>query len=119
MHERRPDLVDTWVEKGNENYWISRAWDPPFNEDSIWFCDTVEELAMFMVHSNWTIGTAFALGPLCFINQTNGGTEMLTMRGDVVFESLSGESIARKGKLGELVEHYISATDKQLKEIGF
>lgn len=89
MDKKEKDQIRTWIEIGNKNYWIPEAWDPPFNEESFYFCQSVEELKEKFIHGNWCLGQAFVLGNLCFIQQVNAGDEWYTIKENVAFESIS------------------------------
>jgi hypothetical protein len=37
-------MIEEWLEIGNKNTWIKRAYDPPFNRESFYECKTADEL---------------------------------------------------------------------------
>lgn len=67
--------VNDWLKAGKDNVWISQAWDPAFNLESFHHCINPTELLIYILHGNWSLGQAFTLGHLCFINQVDGGDE--------------------------------------------
>lgn len=89
------DYLPTWLALGRKNIWIRRACDPEFNARSFYECRDMAELIEKFRHGNWSLGSAFTLGDLCFIQQVNGGDEWLTIKEDVAFESWSCEWIIK------------------------
>lgn len=89
--------LPTWLALGSKNIWIRRACDPHFNKRSFYECQDMAELIGKFRHGNWSLGSAFTLGNLCFIQQVDGGDEWLTIKEDVAFESLS---------CGWIIEHH-------------
>jgi hypothetical protein len=83
------DPVATWLALGRENYWIRRSVDPPFTRASFVRCADRAELTKKLAQGNWCLGSAFALGTLCFIQQVGGGDEWLVIKKNVAFESAS------------------------------
>src|SRR6202042_1564420 len=71
-------LVLEWLKLGKQYPWIKEAEDPPFNTQSFQECQTDKELLEKFEHGNWSLGQAFYVGNLCFINQVDGGDEWLT-----------------------------------------
>jgi hypothetical protein len=71
------DPIENWIALGRANPWIRRAWDPPLTRRSFTRCadDAVPEARL--EHGNWCLGSAFYLGDLCFIEQTDGAGEWL------------------------------------------
>lgn len=75
---------------GMDNGWCSGEYDrldgnPIVEEDrlnkgSVTIIDTRRELIRFFKQGNWCLGQAVIHGPLCFIQQVNGGDEWLTMK---------------------------------------
>ena len=97
------DLMDTylstWLALGRNNLWIRNACDPEFNERSFYHCQDMAELISKLRQMNWSLGSAFTLGNLCFIQQVDGGDEWLTIKEDVPFESMScGWMIKHRGE---------------------
>lgn len=89
-------LIRTWVEIGRENYWIARAYDPEFDENSFYECQSVSQLIEKLEHGNWSVGSAFYYKDLAFINQVDGGDEWKVIRGDKAFESWSCGYVIRE-----------------------
>jgi hypothetical protein len=89
------DPIATWLAVGRENLWIRRAADPLFTRCSFVVCADASELKARLAHGNWSMGQAFFLGNLCFIQQVGGGDEWLVIKETVAFESAScGHMIA-------------------------
>ena len=112
----------TWLKLGRANPWVRRAVDPPFTETSFAECQTVEELLDRFDHGNWSLGVAFYLGDLCFIQQVDGGDEWLTIKQDLAFESISfGNIIQRDGRAAAqaMVEDMQRATPAQCKALEY
>lgn len=94
--------IPTWLKIGRANEWIAEAWDPPFNTKSFYECKDDAELLDKLSHGNWSLGQAFHLGDLCFIQQIDGGDEYLTIKRDTPFESISfGRIINRSREEGQ------------------
>ncbi len=110
-----------WLAIGRDNDFICTAHDPPFSERSFTFCETFDELATWLEHGNWSLGSAFVLGELCFINQIDGGRgEWLAIRRDIQFESLTYGWFAdspegRREKLLRHVTAFLAASDDGLR----
>lgn len=98
-----------WLEIGKKNPWIKGAWEPPFNTQSFTECRTDKVLLEYLARSNWSVGQAFHVGNLCFINQAEGGGEWLTIKDGVAFESISFGAIIR--------DHGVDAGQKILDDI--
>jgi len=83
--------LESWLEIGRGDYWVSRAADPPFSERSFALCRTSEQMARAIDRNNWSIGTAFVLAgaDLCLMQRENGPGEFLVIRGTTAFESWS------------------------------
>jgi hypothetical protein len=93
------DYLPIWLAIGRQNRWVRMACDPVFDETSFYACSNVAELMEKLKQGNWSLGTAFTLGTLCFIQQDNGGDEWLTIKEDVPFESMScGWMIKKRGE---------------------
>lgn len=117
-------LVQTWLEIGRRNVWISQAIDPPFTELSFRICRDFRDLADRLLSGNWSLGTAFALENICFINKINGGDEWLTIRGAVPFESITMQTFresreAAETRLAETIGRIRRATDEQLRNLEY
>lgn len=93
------NYLAVWLAIGQKNRWIRRATDPHFNARSFYECRNMAELVEKFRHGNWSLGSAFTLGDLCFIQQDDGGDEWLTIKEDVAFESMScGWMIKHRGE---------------------
>jgi hypothetical protein len=101
--------LSKWLDIGKKNPWIREANDPPFNTQSFYECADDAELLAKFEHGNWTLGQAFHIGDLCFINQIDGGDEWLTIKQDTPFESISFRHI--------IVKDGIQAAQKILDDI--
>lgn len=116
------DLKAAWLAIGQRNHWISRASDPHFTSASFYECASDEELLDKFDHGNWSLGQAFHIGDLCFIQQDNGGDEWLTIKGGLAFESISfGSIIGSKGR-GEaqsLLDRIRKATLEQCRKLEY
>lgn len=109
------DQIDVWINLGRSNPWISCAWDPPFNRDSFYECQTSEELKEKFEHGNWCLGQAFYHKDICFINQIDGGDEWLTIRHDIAFESISWQVVISDGEFDDLLGQLLKATPDQCR----
>lgn len=89
------DYLPVWLAIGQRNIWIRRACDPHFNARSFYECRDMAELIEKFRHGNWSLGSAFTLGDLCFIQQVGGGDEWLTIKEDVAFDSWSCQWIIK------------------------
>lgn len=115
-------LIPIWLKIGRNNPWIREAYDPEFNERSFAECKTVDYLIQQFARGNWSVGSAFYYGRLCFINQVDGGDEWVVIRGDIKFESVSCGAIIRsqgENAMKELIERFLVATDEQLKRLDY
>ncbi len=92
---RAASWIPTWLKLGKENPWIRSAGDPPFTTQSFHACVSDDELLDKFAHGNWCLGQAFYRGDVCFINQSNGGDEWLTIKQGTPFESISFGRIVR------------------------
>lgn len=116
------DLIQTWVEIGNKNPWISQAWDPPFDKSMFYECKTIDELIDKLEWGNWCLGSAFYYKNLCFINQINGGDEWLVIKDDIPFDSMSCRLIIKdhgREYFRQLIERMLSATREQLVNLEY
>lgn len=112
-----PNLIKEWVRIGQENPWISRAVDPPFDETMFVECESLEEL-YDRLKTGWCVGTAFYLGTLAFINQVDGGDEWLVIRGTVPFESITAHAMSFD-RFREWYERVMRASDKDLARLKY
>ena len=110
--------IKEWLKIGKNNYWISKASDPLFNEDSFYKCKNLDELVEKLEHGNWCLGQAFYLNNYCFIQQVNGGDEWLVIKDDFRFESISYKPMGENG-FREWFKQVRNATDKQLKNLNY
>lgn len=116
--------IRTFLRLGRGNPWIHQAWDPPFNELSFHVCSDVDELANLILRGNWSLGQAFVLEDICFINQIDGGDEWLTIKGSTAFESITmrtyqeseGEADAR---LRETIRRIRAASEDQCRRLEY
>lgn len=111
------NLVATWLTIGRANPWIAEAWDPPFSDRSFVACLSTWSLANRLADGNWSLGQAFYVGPLCFIQQVDGGDEWMVLRGALPFDSYSAEAIIRRDRTRFLahVNAMLRASDEQLR----
>jgi hypothetical protein len=72
--------------------------------------DTLE--ARF-AHGNWSLGNAFYLGNLCFIQQVDGGDEWLGIKENVAFESASCAAMIAAGTFRDFLSDVQGATLEQ------
>ncbi len=122
-------LVQTWIDIALRNPWIAEEREPTYfgepaiSADDFVVYDDPEKMAATMVKGNWNTGTAFVYHDQCWINQSMGGAEMLVIKQDVPFESMtvmaiagvSRESDYEPATLHRLVE-MIQAIDKATVE---
>lgn len=106
--------VPAWLRIGRANPWISEAYDPPFTELSFREVASVDELATILP-GNWSLGSAFYLGDLCFIQQVNGGDEWLVIRRGIPFESITSKRI----DLHDFVARVQKASDDELRSLDY
>ena len=81
------DPISAWLVIGKSNMWIRQAWDPPFDRRSFTECDSIADLGDRLKQGNCSLGRAFSLGDICFINQVDGGDEWLVIKQNVAFDS--------------------------------
>lgn len=115
------NLVTTWLIIGRANPWIAGAWDPPFAEQSFVACESPDDLADRLAHGNWSLGQSFYIGPLCFIQQVDGGDEWMVIRGSLPFDSYSAEAVIRRDR-GRFLAHVaamLRVPDEQLRSGGW
>lgn len=118
LAKAHPNFKD-WISLGKENPWISKSWDPEFNERSFYMCLTIEELKEKLDGGNWSIGTAFCYKDLCFINQIDGGDEWLTIKNNISFESITGSLMIKRNSFDSFLERVLKATDGQLRNLNY
>jgi len=111
--------MDTWLAIGRKNPWIKESYDPPFNKNSFGHCSSIEELEREIINTSWCLGTGFTLGNLCFINQVEGGSEWLTIKEDVSFESFSFDHVIKKGEFKAYIEAIQKATLEECKNLDY
>ena len=114
----KQEKIKKWIEIGNENYWIQEAEDPPFNEDSFYQCSNLEELQKKLNHGNWSLGQAFYLDNICFIQQINGGNEWLVIKGEIAFESISYQDYQSQ-KFLQFIKDIKQASKEELKTLNY
>jgi hypothetical protein len=96
---RAASWIPTWIKLGKQNPWIRLATDPPFNTQSFHECANDDELLDKLSRGNWSLGQAFYVGHLCFIQQVDGGDEWLSIKQGAPFDSISfGRIIRREGR---------------------
>ncbi len=103
-------MIDVWIKLGQLNPWICRAYDPNFGRDSFAECKTLDDLKIQLEQDNWSLGQAFYLDALCFINQVSAGGEWLTIKEGTPFESMTMKYIIRRGKFEGLIRRLREAT---------
>jgi hypothetical protein len=104
------DPVATWLLLGQANRWIRQAWDPPFTRASFTRCAHAADLKFFLAHGNWSLGSAFYIGELGFIEQTGGGDEWLVIKQNVAVESVSAAAMIEAGTFDEFLERVLVAS---------
>lgn len=112
-HNSNNSLLDIWEKLGNQNPWIRKAYDPPFDKSMLKKCTSIEELKNQIGHGNWCLGQGFYYLNLCFINQINGGDEWLTIKDDYVFESYTFSGIIKEGTFESYINRMLQATREQ------
>ncbi len=110
-------VLKMWLEIGLENPWISAEVDPPFDMTSFYPCLDEEELKQCFEKRCWVVGQAFYLGNLCFIQQRNGGDEWLTIKDNVVVDSLSWTVIIEQGEYETQLRELQSLNTQDSKEV--
>ena len=113
------DPLETWLALGRENRWIRQAWDPPFTRQSFSRCADAAELKARLAHGNWCLGSAFYLGDLCFIEQTDGGGEWLVIKQNVAFESASCGAMIANGTFDDFLSRIQAATPEQCARLAY
>lgn len=94
--------VQTWIDKALTNWFIRNTreptWigEPPISADDFVAYDTSEEMAAAIVRGNWNTGTAFFIkgSDSVWINTMMGGCEMMVIKQDRIFESISAALVA-------------------------
>jgi len=110
--------INKWIEIGRNNYWIQEVEDPAFNEESFYQCSNLEELQKKLNHGNWSLGQAFHLDDICFIQQINGGNEWLVIRGEIAFESISYQDYQSQ-KFLQFIKDIKQASKQELKNLNY
>lgn len=105
--------LDAWLRLGMENHWIRLADDPPFARDQFAPVGSVEELEASLLECNWTVGTAFYLDSVCFINQSESSDEWLVIKESCAFESFSIRQMVSQGVFRRAVEGIMRSTVEQ------
>lgn len=113
------DPVGVWLEIGRCNPWIRAAWDPPFDRRSFFEAADLDALEERLEHGNWSLGQAFHLGELCFINQVNGGDEWLTIRRNLAFESISAEPMIATGRFRAFIADILAASPDECRRLAY
>lgn len=113
------ELLSAWMAIGEQNDWICEAVDPEFNASSFVRCDSIDELVAHFKAGNWSLGNAFYLKDLCFIQQVNAGDEYLAMKGDVPFDSVSCQFWVSKNEdeFRRFLTNVLNASSDQVKSM--
>lgn len=111
--------LDTWLKIGLANAWIREASDPPFTRECFAPAATVEELEELIRGNNWALGVAFYLGDICLINQSEGGSEFLVIKGNVDFESFSTTPMIKMGEFSDQIRAIQRATPEQCQRLQY
>jgi hypothetical protein len=122
IDSQKKRLIFDWSKIGKGNQWIRQANDPPFNTQSFTEVQSDAELLEKFKHGNWSLGQAFHIGDLCFIQQQNGGDEWLTIKGNTAFESISfGHIIESKGEQAaqEILDGIRAASVEECKKLNY
>jgi hypothetical protein len=113
------DPLETWLALGFANRWIREACDPPFTRRSFVACSDATELKGRLEHCNWCLGSAFYLGDLCFIEQTDGAGEWLVIKQNVAFESASCGVMIANGTFDAFLSRVQAATPEQCGRLAY
>jgi hypothetical protein len=113
------DPFSTWLSLGRENRWIGQAWDPPFTRQSFSRCADAAELKARLEHGNWCLGSAFYLGELCFIEQTDGADKWLVIKANLAFESASCGAMIANGTFDDFLSRIQAATPEQCARLAY
>jgi len=113
------DPIETGLSLGLANRWIRRACDPPFTRRSFTRCSDSAELRAHFEHGNWCLGSAFYLGELCFIEQTDGAGEWLVIKQDVAFESASCGVMIANGTFDDFLSRIQAAPPEQCARLEY
>lgn len=111
--------LDAWLRLGRENHWIRAASDPPFARDQFVPVGSVEELEARLLECNWTVGAAFYLGPVCFVNQSESSDEWLVIKESTAFESFSIRQMIREGAFRPAVDGIMRSTVEQCRRLQY
>lgn len=106
-------LIDVWEKIALENFWIKRAYDPPFNKSMLLKCNSPEELQEYLRKGNWCLGQGFYFQNICFINQIEAGDEWLTIKDDYAFESITFSGIIQRGEFMPFLNRLLQASKDQ------
>jgi len=117
--EAKEKWKKTWERIGKQNIWIVEAYDPPFNTNSIFSCETLKELKAKFEHGNWCLGQAYNYRNFCFIQQINGGDEWLSIKDGFVFESASLGRMIETGSYDEWMNRVMTAPDENLQSLTY
>jgi uncharacterized protein DUF3846 len=121
------ELLNQWLQIGQENPWIKHADDPPFTKGSFYGCQSVDELEERLSFTNWSLGTAFHYRDLCFINQVDGGDEWLTIKSfrdqgkatSLAFESITFGQFIEEGRFKDLIERLLKASREDCRRLTY
>ena len=112
------EMRKMWLSIGRKNLWIAKAYDPPFTLREIHEKTTIQELYDHFQHGNWCLGDAPYYRDICFINQVDGGSEYLVIKGGVSFESLSADRLSLEELTG-FINRVEKASDEQLRSLEY
>jgi hypothetical protein len=113
------DPVAAWLEIGRSNIWIGGAYDPPFTCRSFAECKTADELRARFEHGIWSLGQAFYIGTLCFIQQIDGADEWLVIKENVTFESACCGRMIAFGRFDDFLSRIQAATLEQCARLDY
>ena len=82
-------------------------------------CSDATELKCRREHGNWCLGSAFYLGDLCFIEQTDGAGEWLVIKQNVAFESASCGVMIANGTFDDFLSRIQAATPEQCAALAY
>lgn len=127
-----PEMEKTLIEKSQQNAWLKFGGvdfldgfltEGDYKFEFIEF-DNLPELEEFFNRGNWAIRSGVVYGPLCFINQVNGGDEWWTLKlfegGRLLaFESISFKAVIKEGKFISYMERLLSANYEDCKNLNY
>lgn len=100
--------------------------DDRLNKKNWAVIDSLSELKAFFKHGNWTLGTGVIYKSLAFIEQTEGGSEWLTIKRWPDGEAFSFDSVSfrliilnGKDKFENYIHRLLKATKKQARTVTY